>query len=151
VKNGMIQSETKHIDKKEYTLTLLKNHISYEEIQKQLKKKYNSGMSNRDLSTLRKQIKEKELPKNLDTYQNAFLKFYESLLSLKEFITDDDIISEIQEYHDLYYETRKELTIKNLPKDLRNTNVINSILESLEELKQGNYIYFNSVKNNNPK
>ena len=134
------------IEKKEYTVNLLKNHLSYGEIQKNLKDKYGSGMSNRDLGILRKELYEKTLPKNLETYQNAFIKFYESVLSLKSSINDPEIIEEINEYHDLYYDTRKDLIINNLPKDLRNPKVIISITESMNEIKNGDYVYFDDFK-----
>ncbi|WP_457556495.1 hypothetical protein [Candidatus Harpocratesius sp.] len=134
------------IDKKKFVLILLKNHLSYCEIQKKLKDKYGSGMSNRDLSLLRKKLNGKRFSKDLKTYQKAFIKFYESLLSLKSSINDPEIIEEINEYHDLYYETRKELVINNLPKDLRNPKVIKSIIESIDEIKNGDYIYFNDFK-----
>ena len=138
--------EKEKIEKKEFTLKLLKNHVSYGEIQEKLKKKYGSGMSNRDLGTLRKDLNEKTLPKNLETYQNAFIKFYESVLSLKSSIDDPEIFEEINKYHDLYYDTRKDLTINNLPKDLRNSKVIKSIIESIDELKNGDYVYFEDFK-----
>ena len=134
------------MEKKEYTVKLLKNHLSYGEIQENLKDKYGSGMSNRDLGILRKKLNEKTLPKNLETYQNAFIKFYESVLSLKSSINDPEIIEEINEYHDLYYDTRKDLTINNLPKDLRNAKVVKSIIESIDELKNGDYVFFENFK-----
>ena len=68
------------------------------------------------------------------------------MLSLKSSIEDPDIFEEINEYHDLYYDTRKDLTIKNLPKDLRNPKVIKSIIESIDELKNGDYVYFDDFK-----
>jgi len=136
------------IEKKEYTVKLLKNHLSYGEIQENLKDKYGSGMSNRDLGILRKELNEKTLPKNLETYQNAFIKFYESVLSLKSSINDPEIIEEINEYHDLYYDTRKDLTINNLPKDLRNAKVVKSITESIDELKNGDFVFFEDFKKN---
>ncbi|QEE16814.1 hypothetical protein DSAG12_02644 [Promethearchaeum syntrophicum] len=140
------QINEEKIQKKDYTIILLKNHLSYGEIQEKLKEKYGTGMSNRDLGMLRKEIKEKTLPKNLETYQNAFINFYESVLSLKSSIDDSEILDDINEYHDLYYETRKELIIKNLPKDLRNSKVVKSITESIDELKNGDFVYLEDFK-----
>ncbi|WP_369019630.1 hypothetical protein DSAG12_04195 [Promethearchaeum syntrophicum] len=134
------------IEKKDFTLKLLKNHLPYGEIQEILKEKYGSGMSNRDLGIMRKELNDQIIPKNLETYQEAFIKFYESVLSLKSSIDDREILDEINEYHDFYYETRKELTIKNLPKDLRNSKVVKSISESLDELKNGDYVFFEDFK-----
>ena len=101
---------------------------------------------NRDLGILRKKIRAKTHPRTLETYKNAFIKFYESVLSLKSSIDDVDILGEINEYHDLYYETRKEIAINNLPEDLRNPKVIKSIMDSIDEIKNGNYVYFEDFK-----
>lgn len=137
----MIQTE-----KKVYAIGLLKNHLSYEEIQNRLKCQYNSGMSNRDLAKLRKEIDKTILSKNLDTYQEGFMTFYESMLSLKELIKNPDIMDEINKYHDLFYETQKDLAIKNLPKELRTIKVIQSITESIDEIKNGDYTFFDPDK-----
>ncbi len=68
------------------------------------------------------------------------------MLSLKSSIDDPEILDEINEYHNLYYETRKELTINNLPKDLRNSKVVKSIIVSIDELKNGDYVYLEDFK-----
>ena len=68
------------------------------------------------------------------------------MLSLKSSIVDPEIFEEINEFHDLYYDTRKDLTINNLPKDLRNPKVIKSIIESIDEIKNGDYVYFEDFK-----
>ncbi len=130
------------LDKRTYTISLLKNHVDYDTIQNKLKDKFGSGMSNRDLGKLRKEIVENSLPKTLETYQKGFLTFYESLLSMKDSITDPAILQEINEYHDLFYETRKDIAIKTLPKELRTSKVIQSIVESLDEIKNGDFVIF---------
>ena len=38
------------------------------------------------------------------------------------------------------------IMIKNLPKDLRNSKVVTSISESLDELKNGDYVFFEDFK-----
>jgi len=143
----LIKIDKEKKEKKEFALKLLKNHLPYGEIQEKLRERYGSGMSNRDLAILRKKIKENTLTKNLETYQNAFIKFYESVLSLKDIIEDPEMKEEISDYHDLYYETRKDLAISNLPKDLRNPKIIKSIIESIDEIKNGDFVYFEDFKN----
>lgn len=72
---------------------------------------------------------------------------YKKYITIKKAsINDKEIIEEINEYHDLYYDTRKDLIINNLPKDLRNAKVVKSIIESIDELKNGNYVFFEDFK-----
>jgi len=135
-------NNTNYNGKVEFTLMLLEQKNTYSIIQNKLKEKYGSGMSNRTLGILRKEVKGLIQPKSLEMYQIAFINIYESILSLKSIIKNPEILQEITEYHNLYYNTSKDLIINNLPEDLRNPKVIKSIEESLEELKNGKYKIF---------
>ncbi|MHA1703652.1 MAG: hypothetical protein ACTSWK_15455, partial [Promethearchaeota archaeon] len=132
------------VEKKQFVYDLLNNHIPYAQIQEKLKSKYGKGMSNRDIKQIR--LTMNKIPQDLNTYKQVFVKMFESLLSMKNLIIDPEIIEELNTYHDLYYDTRKELVIANLPQDLRKKKIIESISESLDEIKEGNYLSLEELK-----
>jgi hypothetical protein len=142
------------VSKKDYAIALLKEKKPVQFIQDQLKATFGTGMSNRDLTSLRKRVRATMLFPTFDNYQQGFLELYESTLGLQKILLRltknefspevhewyEDITPTIQKYHAFYHDTRKELLLKDLPPALRTPKVIHAIMESLDELKNGDFI-----------
>lgn len=143
------------LSKKDYAITLLEKNKPVKFIQDQLKITFGTGMSNRDLTSLRKLVHENMLFPSLDNYKQATLDLYESTLGLQKILINlntisqlpkglmeiyDAISSDILKYRDFYHATRAKLILKDLPPEIRTPKVIQSIMESLDDLKRGDFV-----------
>jgi len=142
------------VSKKEYAMALLQEKKPMKFIQDQLKSTFGTGMSNRDLTSLRKDMRATMLFPSIDNFKQGFLDIYESALGFQKILTlttkndfppeiqqwYEDIAPTLQKYHAFYHETRKDLILKDLPSEIRTPKVIHAIMDSLDELKNGDFV-----------
>ncbi len=143
------------ITKKEFAITLLKENMPVKFVQDRMKLKFGTGMSNRDLTLLRKEVHKSIIFPSIDTYKQSTVDLYESLLGLQKILVNlteinqlpedfqemySEITFDILKYHDFYHKTRKELILKELPPELQKPKIIQSILKSLDEIENGDFV-----------
>ena len=152
--NNYKGDKVQQLAKKDFAIALLKEKKPVKFIQDQMKETFGTGMSNRDLAALRTDVRKNMILRTFDNYKQATVDLYEATLGLQKILKIltknefppevqewyNDICPIIQKYRNFYHETRKELIVKDLPPNLRNPKIIQSIMESLDEIKNGDFV-----------
>jgi len=132
----MIRSENSvgqdKITKKEFALKLLLQSKTNDEINRILKTKFGSGLSNRDLKRLRASIV--KIPQDADTYINSFMECFQLLGVINaNGLTGEntkELKGVITKYKKIYFELTAASMVNSLPRSLRtNKTILTGILD----------------------